>query len=154
MSLLFAFGIGIVAGLRSMTAPALVAWAAHLGWLHLQDSFFAFMGSTSAVIVFSLLAILELIADQLPKTPPRTAPVGLLARVVTGALCGACVGVSGLSVLWVGAAAGVIGAILGAFAGYNARMALVRGLHVPDFAIAIPEDIIAVASGLFFVSRS
>lgn len=154
MSLLFAFGVGIVAGLRSMTAPALVAWAAHLGWLHLEDSFFAFMGSTWAVMVFSLLAILELIADQLPKTPPRTAPIGLVARIATGALCGACVGISGLAVLWVGAAAGVIGAILGAFAGYNARMRLVRRLHVPDFAIAIPEDIIAIACGLFFVTRS
>ncbi len=154
MNLLFAFGIGIVAGLRSMTAPALVAWAAHLGWLHLQNSFFAFMGSTWAVILFSLLAILELIADQLPKTPPRTAPIGLIARVATGTLCGACVGISGLAVLWIGAAAGVIGAILGAFAGYSARIALVRRLHVPDFAIAIPEDIIAIAFGLFFVSRS
>src|SRR2546430_9161611 len=27
-----ALGIGIVAGLRALTAPAVVAWAAHLGW--------------------------------------------------------------------------------------------------------------------------
>ncbi len=154
MNLLFAFGIGIVAGLRSMIAPALVAWAAHLGWLHLQNSPFAFMASPWAVAAFSLLAILELIADQLPKTPPRTAAVGLIARIATGALCGACVGISGLTVLWIGAATGVIGAILGAFGGYNARTTLVRRLRAPDFAIAIPEDVIAIAFGLFFVSRS
>ena len=29
--LFLAFGIGVVAGLRSMTAPAIVTWAAHLG---------------------------------------------------------------------------------------------------------------------------
>jgi uncharacterized membrane protein len=154
MNLLLAFGIGIVAGMRSMTAPALIAWAAHLGWLHLQNSFFAFMGSTWAVVILSIFAIAELIADQLPKTPPRTAPLGLTARIATGALSGACVAVSGLTVLWIGAAVGAVGAILGAFAGYNARTALVRMFHIPDFAIAVPEDVIAIALGLFLVSRS
>jgi uncharacterized membrane protein len=31
--LLLAFLIGVVAGLRSLTAPAVVAWAAHRNWL-------------------------------------------------------------------------------------------------------------------------
>jgi uncharacterized membrane protein len=154
MSLLLALGIGIVAGMRSMTAPALVAWAAHLGWIHLQNSFFTFMGSTWAVVILSILAIAELVADKLPKTPPRTAPVGLAARIATGALSGACAAISGLTVLWIGVAVGIVGAILGAFAGYNARTALVQKFHVPDFAIAVPEDVIAIALGLFLVSRS
>jgi uncharacterized membrane protein len=34
--LVLAFLIGIVAGLRAMTAPAAVSWAAHLGLLPLQ----------------------------------------------------------------------------------------------------------------------
>lgn len=153
MSLLFAFGIGIVAGMRSMTAPALVAWAAYLGWLHLQNSLFAFMGSVAAVIIFTVFALGELVADKLPKTPARTAPVGLIARVITGALSGACVSLSGLTTPWIGAAVGVIGALAGAFAGYNARAALVRVLHVPDFVIAVSEDVIAIALGLFLVSH-
>src|SRR5947209_19825579 len=99
MSLLLAFGIGIVAGMRSMTAPALVAWAAHLCWIRLQKSVFAFMGSTWAVVILSISAVAELIADQLPNTPPRTAPVGLAARIVTGALSGASAAISGLTVL-------------------------------------------------------
>ena len=85
-----ALGIGIVAGLRSLTAPAVVAWGAHLGWLNLHGSPLAFMGSTTAVAVFSLLAIGELVVDKLPTTPKRTAPVGLIARIITGGLCGAC----------------------------------------------------------------
>src|SRR5581483_3374064 len=153
MSLLFAFGIGIVAGMRSMTAPALVAWAAYLGWLHLQNSLLAFMGSVAAVIIFTVFALGELVADKLPKTPARTAPVGLIARVITGALSGACVGLSGLTTPWIGAAVGGIGALAGAFAGYNARAALVRVLHVPDFVIAVSEDVIAIALGLFLVSH-
>jgi uncharacterized membrane protein len=79
-----------VAGLRSLTAPAVVAWGAHLGWLNLHGSPLAFMGSTAAVTIFSLLALGELIADKLPMIPKRTAPGPLLARVVTGGLCGAC----------------------------------------------------------------
>lgn len=154
MGLIFAFGIGIVAGMRSMTAPALVAWAAHLGWLHLQDSPLAFMASKWAVAIFTIFAIGELVADQLPKTPPRTSPVGLIARIITGALSGACVGLSsGLAALWIGGTVGAIGAVLGTFGGYYARTGLVRSLHVPDFAIAIPEDVIAIALGLFLVSR-
>ena len=80
-----AFGIGIVAGLRSLTAPAVVAWGAHLGWLNLHGSPLAFMGSTTAVAIFSLLAIGELVVDKLPTTPKRTAPVGLIARIITAA---------------------------------------------------------------------
>ena len=72
-----ALGIGIVAGLRSLTAPAVLAWGAHLGWLNLHGSPLAFMGSITAVAVFSLLAIGELIADKLPMTPKRTAPVAV-----------------------------------------------------------------------------
>lgn len=39
-----AFLIGVVTGLRSMTAPAAVSWAARLGWLHLQTTWLAFLG--------------------------------------------------------------------------------------------------------------
>ena len=89
MNLLLSFGIGFVAGLRSLTAPAAVAWAAHLGWIHLDGTPLAFMGSKWTAIVFTILALVELVADQLPQTPARTAAVGLSARVVTGALTGA-----------------------------------------------------------------
>ena len=85
----FATRIGIVAGLRSLLAPAVVAWAAHFGWLNLHGAPLAFMGSTIAVAVFSLFAIGELVGDKLPKTPKRTALAPLLARILTGGLCGA-----------------------------------------------------------------
>lgn len=148
-----AFGIGVVAGLRSLTAPAVVAWAAHLGWINLHGSPLAFMGTIWAVGIFTVLALVELVADQLPNTPSRTAPVGLSARVVMGALSGACLAIAGGGALWLGAGVGAIGGIAGAFAGYQARVGLVRALHAPDFAIAIPEDLIAIGVGLFLVSR-
>src|SRR5438309_8713417 len=105
-ALLLAFGIGIVAGLRSMTAPAVVAWAAHIGWISLSGSSLAFMGSVWAVAVFTLGALGEFVADQLPIAPARTTAVPLIARIVIGLLTGACLGVAGSASLWLGALIG------------------------------------------------
>jgi uncharacterized membrane protein len=151
LGLLLVFGIGVVAGLRSMTAPAVVAWAAHLGWINLHGSPLAFMGSAWAVGFFTLGALGEFVADQLPSTPARTAAVGLTARIVVGLLTGACLAVG--ASYWLGALVGAIGAIAGTFGGYQARVRLVRGLRVPDAAIAIPEDLVAIGLGLLVVSR-
>jgi uncharacterized membrane protein len=153
LALGLSFAIGVVAGLRSFTAPAVVAWAARLGWINLHGTPLSFMGSAWAVGVFTILALAELIADKLPKTPSRTAPVGLCARIVTGAVGGACLAVAGGATLWLGALAGALGGIAGAFGGYHARVGLVRALRVPDFAVAIPEDLIAIGVGLFLASR-
>jgi uncharacterized membrane protein len=153
LTTLLVLGIGVVAGLRSLTAPAVVAWAGQLGWVNLQGSPLAFMGSKWTVGIFTVLALVEFVADQLPSTPARTAPVGLTARIVTGALSGACLAVAGAAALWLGAVVGVIGALIGTFGGYQARVGLVRGLRVPDVAIAIPEDVVAIGLGLFLASR-
>ena len=151
--LLLAFLIGVITGLRSLTAPSVVAWAAHQGWINLHGSPLSFMGSTAALILFVLLAIGELVADKLPATPNRTAPVGLIARVLVGALCGACLAVAGGQSLAIGAVAGIAGAVAGAFGGYQVRSRLVKAVKVPDLAIALAEDIVAIAGGLFIVSR-
>jgi len=70
-----------------------------------------------------------------------------------GLLTGACVGIAGGGSLWLGALLGAAGGLAGAFGGYHARVGLVRSLRVPDFAIAIPEDLIAIGFGLVIVSR-
>lgn len=147
-----ALGIGIVAGLRAFTAPALVSWAAHLGWIHLEGTPLAFMGSKIAVIIFTLVACVEYVTDQLPKTPARTVPQQLIARIITGGLSGACVGLSGGVSLVVGACMGIVGALIGTYGGYHARKALVSGLKVKDIVIAIPEDLVAIGLAYFVVS--
>jgi uncharacterized membrane protein len=126
--LLLAFLMGVVAGLRSLTAPAVVAWAAHQNRLNLHNSPLSFMGSTAAVVVFTLLALVELVADLLPSTPRRTEPPGLIARIVLGGLSGAGVSASGSQSTALGAALGMAGGIAGAFAGYEVRARLVRAL--------------------------
>ena len=67
--LLLCFLLGCVTGLRSLTPPATVCWAAHLGWLHFAGTKLAFLGRLVTLIVFTLLALIELIADKLPNTP-------------------------------------------------------------------------------------
>jgi uncharacterized membrane protein len=148
-----ALGIGIVAGLRSLTAPAVVAWGAHLNWLNLHGSPLAFMGSTTAVAIFSLLAIGELVADKLPMVPKRIAPAPLLARVVTGGLCGACVFAVAGKLSVAGALLGSTGGVVGAFLGYDVRRRLVNNLHIKDFVVAVCEDVFAISLALLLVSR-
>ena len=72
-----AFLIGVIAGLRSLTAPAAVSWAARLGWLHLENTWLAFLGSAITPYILSVLAIGELIADQLPRHPVAKHPCHL-----------------------------------------------------------------------------
>ncbi len=150
--LALALGIGIVAGLRSLTAPAAVSWAAHLGWLNLQGSPLAFMGSTTAVALLSLAAVGEFVADKLPKTPRRTRPPSLAFRVVTGGLSGACLCASTGQSLLAGAVLGGIGGVIGGIAGYEARTRLVRSLKVKDIVIALPEDLVAIGLAYLLVS--
>ena len=151
--LLLALLIGVVSGLRSLTAPAVVAWAAHRNWLNLHNTPLSFMASTAAVAIFTLLALVELVADKLPSTPSRTKPVGLIARIVLGGLSGAGVAVSGAESIVLGAVLGAVGGVAGAFAGYQARTRLVKALEVPDLVVALLEDSVAISGGLFIVSR-
>ena len=65
--LALAFLIGVIAGLRSMTAPAAVSWAARLGWVHVENTWLAFLGFQFTPYIITVLAIGELIADQLAE---------------------------------------------------------------------------------------
>lgn len=151
--LLVAFLIGIVSGLRSLTAPAVVAWAAHRGWIHLDHTPLRFMGSTAAVAIFTFFAVVELVADQLPSAPSRTAPPGLIARIVLGAVCGAAIVAPAAQSIAIGGVLGAAGGVAGAFGGYQVRTRLVKALKIPDFVIATLEDAVAIGAGFFFVSR-
>src|SRR6266513_4289344 len=155
MSYIFAlaFGVGVAAGLRSLSAPAVVAWAAHLGWLNLNNSPLAFMGSIITVVIFSILALFELFVDLQPSTPKRTAPVPLGARILMGGLCGACLYAASNQPLVIGAILGAVGGVIGAFAGYEIRRRSVAALQVKDIFIALLEDLITISLAYFAVTR-
>jgi uncharacterized membrane protein len=150
--LLFAFLIGFFAGLRAITPPAATAFAAHAGWEHLPRAL-SWIGALPAVIIFSALALFELVNDKLPKTPSRVAAGPLAVRALTGAFAGACIAAAGSQGIVFGALLGVAGAMAGAFGGYHARKALVGRTGAPDFVIAVIEDVLAVGGSLWIVSR-
>jgi len=144
-----ALPIGVVCGLRSMTGPAVVSWAARLGWLHLEGTPVAFLGSPAAPWILTVMAIGELIADKLPNTPSRKAPLGFTARVASGALCGGAV-CAPFGRLVEGVIFGVIGAVVGTLGGYEARKRLVRAIGGKDLPIALLEDAVAIVGAIAF----
>jgi uncharacterized membrane protein len=151
--LLLTLLIGVVAGLRSLTAPAVVTWAAHQNWLNLQNTPLSFMGSIPTVVIFTLLAVAELVVDKLPSTPSRLKPPGLIARIILGGLSGACTAVARMQSTLFGTLLGATGGVAGAFGGHELRTRLVKALKVRDLVIALLEDAVAIAVGLLIVSR-
>ena len=147
-----AFLIGVVAGLRSLTAPAVVSWGARLGWLHLENTWLAFLGASITPYILSALAIGELINDKLPKTPSRKALAPFAIRVVMGAICGCALGTSSQTPVG-GLLAGALGAVAGTLGGYQARMRLARAIGGKDLPVALIEDAVAVGGALWVVSR-
>ena len=141
--------IGLVAGLRSLTAPAAVSWGAYFGLLPLQGTPLAFLGFSAVPYMLTVLAIAELVVDQLPQTPSRKAPLGFGVRVVTGALCGAAIGAAHAALV-VGLIAGVVGAVIGTLAGYEARNRLARAMG-RDTPAAVLEDLVAIAGAAMIV---
>lgn len=148
--LILALLIGIVAGLRSMTAPTAISWAAAAGWLPLKGTWLAWLGWWGTPWIFTLLALAELVADKLPTTPSRKSPPGFIGRLISGALCGAAIGLAASS-LPLCLIAGVVGAVLGTFGGYAARMALCRAFGT-DLPAALVEDLAAIGIAAFAVA--
>jgi uncharacterized membrane protein len=143
---LLALLIGVVAGLRTMTAPAAVAWATYFGWLDLGGSWLAFLGNVWARWILTALALVELVTDQLPSTPSRTVPVQFGARILTGALSGAAVASAGGN--WVGGLlAGAAGAVAGTLGGRAFRARLAAAFD-GDRPAAFVEDAVAVGGAL------
>ena len=149
-TLLLSVLIGIIAGLRSMTAPAAVSWAARAGWLNLTSTGLAFLGSALTPWILTALALAELVADKLPTTPSRKAPPGFGARIVTGAFSGAALGAAGGSLV-TGAIAGAIGAVIGTFAGHASRARLAASFG-RDRPAALIEDAVAIGGALLIMA--
>jgi uncharacterized membrane protein len=148
--LLLALLIGIIAGLRAMTAPAAVSWAARLGWLNLAPTSLAFLGYAFTPWIFSALALAELVTDQLPTTPSRTVPMAFGTRILTGGLSGGAIGAAH-GQLMAGVAGGVIGAVIGTLGGRTARARLAASFG-QDRPAALVEDAVAIGGAFLIMS--
>ncbi|WP_158808672.1 DUF4126 family protein [Beijerinckia sp. L45] len=146
---ILALSIGVIAGLRAMTAPAAISWAAQLGWLPLQDTVLAFLGFKYTPYIITVLAVVELVTDQLPSTPSRTVPMQFGARLVSGGLCGAAIGAPSGALVG-GLVLGLVGAAIGTFGGAEARARLAAAFG-KDRPAAIIEDIVAIGGAALIV---
>lgn len=138
--------MGLVAGLRTMTAPAAISWAAQLGWISLDGSWLAFLGYRSTAYVLTLLVFVEFVTDQLPGTPSRTVPLQFSTRIASGALCGAAIALASDQAV-LGGLVGAVGAVIGTLAGAEARtrMAASFGWDPPAAFIEDAAAVIAAA---------
>jgi uncharacterized membrane protein len=146
MVLLLALLIGVIAGLRALTAPAVVAWGAFLGWIELHGRWSEWVGHPITVTVLTIFLLVELVTDQLPKTPSRRTPPQFITRLLTGAFAGAVIG-SAFFHTFSALGAGVVGAVIGTLGGAEARGRLVAANGGKDRPVAVGEDIVAVGGG-------
>ena len=143
----------MVAGLRALTPLTVISWAARLGWVPLQGTWFAFLGFAVATYIFTVLAIAELIGDKLPQTPSRKAAIPFVVRIISGALCGAALGTPSRTSIG-GLVTGVLGAVAGTLGGYEFRSRLVKAIGGRDLPIALLEDAIAIIAAVLITVSS
>jgi uncharacterized membrane protein len=131
------FGMGFVAGLRSLTAPAVA------------------LASTDSPLTLpvSILAAGELVADKLPITPSRLEQPGLGVRICSGAYCAFVLADAFDGDIGCGLANGILGALTGAWAGYNIRKKIDESTPVPDVLLGLIEDALAVSAAFLLAQR-
>jgi uncharacterized membrane protein len=129
-----------------------VSWAARLGKLSLSGTWLAFLGHAWTPWILTLLAVVELVTDQLPSTPSRTVPVQFGTRIVMGAVCGAAL-TAGAGSLLLGAIAGIAGAVAGTLGGRALRMRLAAAFG-RDRPAALLEDAIVIVAAFAVVLAS
>ena len=145
--LLLALLIGVVAGLRAFTAPAVMAWAAMLHWINLDGTWASWMAHPVTVGVLTVIAVAELVSDKIPTLPSRKTAPQFLVRLATGAFSGAVLGTA-WGYRWGSLGAALIGAVLGTIGGYEVRTRLVAANGGRDRPVALGEDVVAAVGGV------
>ena len=141
--------LGVTTGLRAMTPMAVLCWFAYLGYLPVQNTWAAWTASVAAVAAFTVLALAEIVADKLPRIPDRFSEAPLMARLFFGGLIGSIAATAMAGPGLEGVLLGVVGAALGAFAGFMIRRDMVERIGCAEWKVALVEDLIAVACAGF-----
>jgi uncharacterized membrane protein len=141
--------LGVTTGLRSMTPMAVLCWFAYLGYLPVSGTWAEWTAFPWVAIVWTLLAVLELVADKLPGTPDRTSRGPLLWRLLLGGLAGGIAATALVGPGIEGVLLAVIGTLLGAFGGYMIRRDLVQQIGFVDWQVAVAEDLFTILAAGF-----
>jgi uncharacterized membrane protein len=138
-------GLAVIAGLRSMSAPAFLARAVRRGDLRAPDM--PALGSPKVSALLALLAVGEMIADKTPFIPARTSVPALLGRVLSGGLAGATLFASEGRDRNSGVILGALCAVIAAYAGENFRTVGSERLGLPNALLGTLEDKAVLALG-------
>lgn len=143
--------LGVVTGMRSMTAIAALAWAVWLGLIP-EQGWPTWIGHLVVVIVLTICALGEYVADTKPKTPRRTDFGSAVFRVVIGALVGAMAAAAIDEPVAGGVIFGAGGAIIGTWGGFFVRMTVARILR-RDLPAALLESASAIALAVLAIAN-
>ena len=143
-----ALGFAALAGMRSMSAPALLShFLSRHPTRNLRFSPLRMLQKPLVASAFKLAAAGEMVMDKLPTTPDRTAPPVLLGRLLSGALVGATWYKARRGSSATGAVVGGLGAVLATFVSYGLRVGISRRAGLPVAAVGVGEDALVLGSG-------
>jgi uncharacterized membrane protein len=144
-------GLSALAGMRSMSGPALLSLDRRL--ISENSPAGKFFRSPYVLLGANVLALGEMFADKLPFVPKRTSFPALCARALSGAVIGASLySVEELSPTE-GALVGGVSAVAATYISYHVRRTLTKTFHVPDFLVALVEDSLVVGRGMKILER-
>ncbi|WP_299754939.1 DUF4126 family protein [uncultured Pontibacter sp.] len=141
--------MGALAGMRSLSAPALLSRAlnenkngalAATPLKYLQNKYVA--------NTLTGLAATELLGDKIPGVPDRIEVPSLLFRATSGAVVGAAVYASNHEKLLKGAAIGAAAAVAATYLSFYLRKTLCEKTTIADPVIGALEDALVLGSGL------
>lgn len=136
--------LGAATGMRTFTPMAVICWFAYAGYVPVDGTWAWWVAKLATAVIFTVLALGELVGDKLPRTPDRTSMGPLLARVVFGGLVGSIMAVGLNGSEFEGAILGVGGVLVGAFGGYLVRREIVLRSGSKDWPVAVAEDLVTV----------
>ena len=140
-----ALGLGMVAGMRSVTAPALLSKSLSKTPEAIPvDTPFGKLCSPQAATVLGVMALSEMAMDKLPTTPNRTLPLSVAFRMLSGALVGSAVMASRKESRVAGAVVGAVGALAATYGMFYLRRNVCRKINLPDPIFGFAEDALAV----------
>ncbi|MFD2571950.1 DUF4126 family protein [Spirosoma soli] len=148
-----AFGIGVVAGMRSLIAPALLSHKLVRTFPTKQPSKpIHYLAQPTTSLALKVLAGGEIAGDKIPNVPDRTIPIEFATRVASGATCGGFLTQAEGGEIPVGAVVGGLGTVVGTLVFFHLRQWLSKGVGVPDPVVALAEDALAIGLGWSIVN--
>ncbi len=141
-------GLGAVAGMRALSAPALLShFLVKAPKGNLNFSVLHYLQKPAVATGLKLAAGTELAGDKMPNMADRISPPQLLVRALSGAVVGATIAEAHHDSKVTGALLGGLAAVASSYVFYYLRRELGRVSGWPDATFAVLEDTLALSAG-------